>query len=101
LTREQLAHILRAACRIVDDPKIVVLGSQAILGAYPEDSLPAPVTLSVEADLAFFGDDDHRKSDLIDAMIGEEPSSIRPSPTTARAFRSGRPCSVRGGRVDW
>ena len=72
MTREQLAHILRAACRIVDDPAIVVLGSQAILGAYPEESLPRPVTMSVEADLAFFGDDDHHKSDMIDAMIGEE-----------------------------
>jgi hypothetical protein len=31
VTRKQLAHVLRAAARIADDPKILVIGSQAIL----------------------------------------------------------------------
>ena len=32
MTREQLAHVLRAAAEIADDSEILVIGSQAILG---------------------------------------------------------------------
>jgi len=35
--REHLAHILRAASQIADDPDVVVIGSQSILGTYDED----------------------------------------------------------------
>lgn len=41
MKREDLAHILRAAAQIVDDPDVVVIGSQSILGSYDEDDLPA------------------------------------------------------------
>jgi hypothetical protein len=43
MTREQLAHVLRAAARIAEDPDVVVIGSQSILGSFPEDRLPAAV----------------------------------------------------------
>jgi len=36
MTREQLEHLLRAAADIVDDDTIVVIGSQAILGQFPD-----------------------------------------------------------------
>jgi hypothetical protein len=42
MTREQLAHVLRAAARIAEDPD-VVMGSQSILGTFPEDRSPAAV----------------------------------------------------------
>ena len=71
MTREQLAHILRAAACITEDNDILVIGSQSILGSFDEDELPEPVWVSVEADIAFF-DGDPQKPDLVDAMIGED-----------------------------
>jgi hypothetical protein len=35
VTREQLEHIIRAAGSITSEDRIVIIGSQAILGAYP------------------------------------------------------------------
>jgi hypothetical protein len=35
VTRAQLEHIIRAAGTIADDNDIVVIGSQAILGEFP------------------------------------------------------------------
>jgi hypothetical protein len=69
--RSELAHVLRAACRLADDPRIVVIGSQSILGSFDEDVLPAAATMSIEADVAFLDDPDERKSDLVDGGIGE------------------------------
>lgn len=71
MNRAQLAHLLRSACRIVDDPDVLVMGSQAILGTYDEDDLPPEATASMEADLAFLDDPDRAKADEVDAVIGE------------------------------
>lgn len=71
MNREQLAHVLRAAARIVDDPEIVVVGSQAILGAFDADELPDETTFSMEVDVAFWDDPDHSKADQVDGAIGE------------------------------
>jgi len=71
MTREQLAHVLRAVSRITEEPEILVIGSQSILGTYPEDQLPPEATGSMEVDMAFFCDPDESKSGLVDATIGE------------------------------
>ena len=72
MTRAQLAHVLRAAARIANDPQILVIGSQAILGSYSEDELPDVAWLSIEADIAFFDDGgDPSKADTVDGAIGE------------------------------
>ncbi|MGL5808932.1 MAG: DUF6036 family nucleotidyltransferase [Nocardioides sp.] len=72
MDRLQLAHVLRAACRITEDADVVVLGSQAILGTYDEDELPAAATMSMEADLAWLADSAHReRADLVTGAIGE------------------------------
>lgn len=71
MNREELAHVLRAAARIVDDPEVVVVGSQAILGTYDASELPPEATMSVEADLAFRHDPDETKADAVDGAIGE------------------------------
>lgn len=71
MTREQLAHLLRAASRIVQDPDVLVIGSQAILGTYSESELPAEAWVSIEADLAFLEDPDGRKALMVDGAIGE------------------------------
>jgi hypothetical protein len=65
VNREQLAHILRAASRIVADPAILVIGSQSLLASYDIDKLPLEATASMEVDLAYF----------------DNPTSRRPTPS--------------------
>jgi hypothetical protein len=67
VTREQLEHLIRAAAVIVADDDIVVIGSQAILGQFPE--APAPMRVSVEADL--YPLNHPERADLIEGSIGE------------------------------
>ena len=67
MTRAALEHLLRAASAIVDERDFVVIGSQAILGQYPE--APASLLTSIEADL--YPRNDPARSDLIDGAIGE------------------------------
>lgn len=67
MTREQLEHLIRAAAVIADDDEIVVIGSQAILGQFPD--APAPMRVSIEADL--FPRNHPERSDVIEGTIGE------------------------------
>lgn len=67
MTREQLEHLLRAAADIVDDDTIVVIGSQAILGQFPD--VPASMRASTEADLWPLHHPE--RADLIEGSIGE------------------------------
>lgn len=71
MKRQELAHILRAACQIAGEPEVLVLGSQAILGSYDEDELPAAATSSIEADIAFLDDPQRHLADAVDGAIGE------------------------------
>lgn len=48
MKRRELEHIIRAAAEVVFD-EIVVIGSQAVIGQ--ADDLPAPVTVSMKADV--------------------------------------------------
>lgn len=41
MRRSQLEHAIRTACQLIDADEIIVVGSQAILGTYPENELPA------------------------------------------------------------
>ncbi|BBY54026.1 hypothetical protein H7J07_05320 [Mycobacterium koreense] len=72
MRRDQLAHILRASARIADDNDVLVLGSQAILGAFDDHQLPAAALASMEADVAFLNDPDRRKADAVEGAIGEQ-----------------------------
>jgi hypothetical protein len=67
MTREQLEHLLRAAADIVDDDTIVVIGSQAILGQFPD--VPSSMRASTEADL--WPLHHPQRADLIEGSIGE------------------------------
>lgn len=71
MRRDQLEHLLRAACTVIDEDEVLVIGSQSILGSYSQQVLPPRATLSMEADLAVFDDPDARKADLIDGSLGE------------------------------
>jgi hypothetical protein len=67
MTREQLEHLIRAAAVIADDDAIVVIGSQAILGEFPD--APEAMRISVEADV--FPLNHPERADVIDGSIGE------------------------------
>ena len=67
MTREQLEHIIRASASIANDPEIVVIGSQSILGRYPD--APADLLVSAEADV--FPRNHPERAELIDGAIGE------------------------------
>ncbi len=67
MQRHELEHLIRAAGAITGSEEIVVIGSQAILGAVPD--APASLLRSMEAD--FFTLRDPKDADLIDGSIGE------------------------------
>ena len=67
MTRAALEHIIRAAGAIADTQDVVVIGSQAVLGQFPD--APGELLISNEADVYPRGDP--ARSDLIDGSIGE------------------------------
>ncbi len=67
MTREELEHIVRAAAYIVDDDELIVVGSQAVLGEFP-DAPPAMLS-SNEADV--YPKNKPELADVIDGTIGE------------------------------
>lgn len=67
MQRSELEHIIRAAGSIANDSEIVVIGSQSILGQFP--NAPASLLVSAEADV--FPMRNPQLSDLIDGSIGE------------------------------
>jgi hypothetical protein len=50
VTRDELEHVIRAACDIAGDDELYVFGSQAILGQFPD--APEPLRMSAEADIS-------------------------------------------------
>lgn len=98
MRRADHAHLLRAATRIADDPHILVIGPQAILGTYGEDELPQEAWLAVEADLAFVDDPASGKADQVDGASASCPCSTRPTRTSPKASTSPRQyCQEDGG----
>lgn len=67
MKRMDLEHIIRASAEIASDDEIVVIGSQAILGSFPD--APAELLVSMEADV--YPKNRPERSDLIDGSIGE------------------------------
>jgi hypothetical protein len=52
MQRAQLEHIIRAAAAITGAQEFIIVGSQAILGAFPD--APAELLRSIEADIFTF-----------------------------------------------
>lgn len=67
MNRAQLEHVIRAAATIAGDTEIVVIGSQAILGRYPQ----APAELVVSADVDLYPRNHPERAELIEGSIGE------------------------------
>jgi hypothetical protein len=74
MRRDQLEHAIRAACQIIEHPEVIIVGSQAILGTFHEEELPAKATMSTEIDILPIADDNAetaRLADLIEGVAGE------------------------------
>ncbi|MCI0416332.1 hypothetical protein L0222_26455 [bacterium] len=67
MKRRDLEHLIRAAGAISESTELIIIGSQAILGMFPDP--PEELIVSQEADL--YPADDPSKADLIDGTIGE------------------------------
>lgn len=67
MKRSDLEHVIRAAAEIADDDEVVVLGSQAILGQFPD----APPELRQSEDADLYPRNHPERADLVDGSIGE------------------------------
>ena len=67
MKRSELEHLIRAAGAIANDSEVIVIGSQSILGQFP--NAPATLLRSAEADI--FPQHHPALADLIDGSIGE------------------------------
>jgi uncharacterized nucleotidyltransferase DUF6036 len=67
MQRPQLEHVIRAAAAITGANEIIVIGSQAVLGQFPD--APTDLLVSIEADVFTFRSP--ADADLIDGSIGE------------------------------
>ncbi|BBZ01202.1 hypothetical protein MCHIJ_06390 [Mycolicibacterium chitae] len=70
MRRDQLEHAIRAACQVTGQDEVIVVGSQAILGSYPEYELPMLATRSMEVDILPITDDNNRTIELADLIFG-------------------------------
>ncbi len=67
MRRAQLEHVVRAAADVAKEQHIVIVGSQAILGQFPD--APESMLVSQEADV--FPRDHPDKADEIDGALGD------------------------------
>jgi hypothetical protein len=81
MRRIDLEHIIRASAEISDDDEIIVIGSQAILGSFPD----APRNRPTEADV--YPRNRPERADLIDAVHRREISISETYGTTRRSTK--------------
>ena len=67
MKREHLEHLIRAAAMIAADDEVVIIGSHAILGQFP--NAPRELLRSMEADV--YPRNHPERADLIDGSMGE------------------------------
>lgn len=67
MRRSDLEHIIRASGEIAGDNEIIIIGSQAILGQFP--NAPVRLLMSMEADI--YPKNNPKNADRIDVAIGE------------------------------
>jgi len=70
MNRLALEHVIRAASAIARDSNLIVFGSQAILGSFPD----APEALLVSTEVDVYPRTKPEGVDFIDGAIGEESS---------------------------
>ena len=68
MNRQELEHIIRAAADITKHTELIIIGSQAILGQFP--NAPEPLLISMEADV--YAPAAPELSDKIDGALGPD-----------------------------
>ena len=104
MRRDQLEHAIRTACQIIERPEVIVVGSQAILGSFREDELPADATMSVEVDIlpiANSNDETAHLADLMRASRASSPHSRNYTVSASMASIWKRRRSRMGGAIGW
>lgn len=66
MTRAELEHAIRAACDVLGDRRVTVIGSQSVLGQHPD--APASLRQSMEVDI--IPDGPPERADLLDGALG-------------------------------
>lgn len=111
MRRAELEHVIRAAAAVAEDEEIVVIGSQAILGQFPD--APASLLVSREADI--YPRNHPERGDEIDGSLGDGSyfdssygyyaHAVGPETATLPAGWEGRLIEVRnpntGGATGW
>jgi hypothetical protein len=97
MTRAQLEHVIRAARTIADDSDLIIIGSQAILGQFPD--APHELLVSVEADV--YPRHHPERAELVEGAIGELSMFHETSATTPMGWPSRRRPFRAGGMDDW
>lgn len=67
MQRSEIEHVLRAAKGIAGEDEFILIGSQSVLGTFPD----APLVLRRSIELDLYPKHHPEKSDLIDGAIGE------------------------------
>ena len=67
MKRSELEHVIRASGAIADDDEIIVIGSQSILGQYPD----APIRLLASMESDIYPKNKPELAAMIDGSIGE------------------------------
>lgn len=70
MQRSEPEHIIRASGEIANDDEVIIIGSQAILGQFPD--APARLLASMETDV--FPRNKPELADMVDGAIGEGSS---------------------------
>lgn len=70
MRRSELEHIIRASGQVAQDDEIVIIGSQSILGQFP--NAPTRLLASMEADI--YPNHNPERADRVDSAIGEGSS---------------------------
>ncbi|WP_156958282.1 hypothetical protein [Bifidobacterium crudilactis] len=119
MNREEFYHLLRASSSIIEDERarhgidtvrsparILVLGSQSILGSMHEEYLPEETTYSAEIDLAVMPTREDvliiqpRSSPILLTLVSERiPRSRMLSTCMRKEWKSTRLCFLTGGSL--
>ncbi len=67
MRRRELEHVIRAAAAVTGDDELVIVGSQAILGQFPE----APESLLVSREADVYPRNHPERGDEIDGSLGD------------------------------
>jgi len=98
MNKEQLKHILASAAKIGDDNEIIVIGSQSILGQFPEAAKNPVLSYSMEVDL--YLKNKTSNTIIVEGSIGEGSCFISLTGIMLRKLGQKLPCYLWDGKID-